>query len=131
MAEADWFKDIDNEKVWCSTPRNRLFTSGSAIMNEFSEISVRQEDENALKVNTLVVWNSINISIDSDLKIESDKINEQDMNFEKPAILQNNLVDDIFDQPVKNWDLSNRQDVVNKASLRHMKRFYTNIFKQK
>ena len=53
------------------------------------------------------------------------------MNVEQPKVLKYNLLDDIFEKPAKCRDLSNRQDVVNKASLRHMKKYYTNIFKMK
>ena len=53
------------------------------------------------------------------------------MNVEQPNFLQNILADNIFEKPAKCRDLSHRQDVVNKASLRQMKKYYNNIFKMK
>ena len=50
---------------------------------------------------------------------------------EQTKVLQDNLDDEFFEKPAKCRDLSNRQNVVNKASLRQLKKYYTNIFKMK
>ena len=102
-----------------------FFTSAITNVNEFSEIRASRSTLNPSKVCFQIAENESKPSNDSEFEVE-DKSNKEDLKVEQPQLIQSNPLESIFEAPVKIRDLANRQDVVNKSSLRKMKRYYIN-----
>ena len=68
---------------------------------------------------------------DSNIILKSDESQDLEARTSQQAdLLQDVIGEQTITNSNKTVDLSMRQDVVNKASLRHMKKFYVDVFKQ-
>ena len=69
--------------------------------------------------------------VDSNIHTKSDESQDlEGRTSQQTDLLQDAITEQTITNSRKNVDLSMRQDVVNKASLRHMRKFYVDIFKQ-
>ena len=79
--------------------------------------------ENKTTLSNKVVDSNIHAKSEESLDLEGRTSQQEDL-------LQNAITEQTITNSRKTVDLSMRQDVINKASLRHMKKFYVDIFKQ-
>ena len=115
------FSDVDGDVIWWSTPTNKILEFTINFDERLTE-SIQGIDNIDKEDNKVLAFslNSIN------------KLNSHD-GFGKISISSNLEETIIENNESKNTtkDFSMRNDVLNKASLRRMKKYYAGIFKQK
>ena len=115
------FSDVDGDVIWWSTPTNKILEF-TINFNERLTESIQGID-NIDKEDNKVLACSIN---------SINKLNSHDL-FGKISISSNLEETIVKNNDSKNTtkDFSMRNDVLNKASLRRMKKYYAEIFKQR
>ena len=98
--------------------------------SQTSIVTSLDEDSNDSKIEDQKSTNSSIKDIDTSKEKHEDSKQSSEEN-KQSNLLQDSLIEDMLLSHQKSRDLSMRQDVVNKHSLRSIKKFYTNIFKQK
>ena len=131
MTHENIFDGIDDEEVWCSTPTNRFLAFASSQINSFSdkisEFNI-QIGEKTISVRNYNTAAENGCESNQELKCKNNLIEEiKEIDISKQPQINESIKELIPLQ--KREDFSNRQDVVNKASLRHLKKYYLNIFK--
>ena len=121
---------MEDASVWCSTPRNRLFAAAITKASETSIITSFGENSTLCKTGDQKFVDSSEIMKDE--QKENHEASRQSSEEDKQLSQGNyELTKDMLNSHQTSRDLSMRQDVINKHSLRSWKKFYINIFKQK
>ena len=151
--------EIDDCKVWWSTPKNKIevfFKSQSKLIDEnilkLNEVDGLRFQENELKTGITYFISKLNMQINLEIGVSTSTNGVQrlsngnidpylQISDKSHTIRSEHQFNKIFEvikinrknynQKMKKWiDLSTRQDVVNKSALRQMRKYYSNIFKR-
>ena len=112
------------------TPRNKIFAAAITKTSGTSIITTFDENSKLCKIGDQKFGDSSEI-IKDEQKENHEALRQSSE--EHKQLSQGNyaLTEDTLNPHQASRDLSMRQDVINKHSLRSLKKFYTNIFKQK
>ena len=120
--------DIDGDRICCSTPKNKLLNSECDKLCKSSSFKILNVNFNTLKTDNQIWPNLSKDSLNSNFI--HDNASKEIQPIGEMQYLDESLSKDSSEKTTPVRDLSKRQDVVNKAWLRHMRKYYTNIFKR-